>query len=126
MLNVNLFSESCRRPYPLGVSYQSKVVKDNKIKGSSEVDGFESFHARLRYPDKSWCADVGKKVKISIDFEKLVSISGVATQGYKGQVVTEYAIRYSYNAKEWYGYPNSKNPMVRIIKISALSVALLS
>ena len=58
-----------------------------------------------------------QKETIKIDLEKLASISGIATQGYENDVVTEYAIRYSYDAKKWYGYPNNEDPMVRILKI---------
>jgi hypothetical protein len=97
----------CRKTHPLGLSSQVKDIPDNSITASSQLlTKFHPSNARLRKLDY-WCAKKRPNEKLSVDLGKFVSISGVATQGSRPGKTTEYRIRYSYDGRIWYGYPNN-------------------
>jgi hypothetical protein len=52
---------------------------------------------------------------VRVDLGQVVSISGVATQGSQYGKVTAYKIRYSYDGRTWYGYPNNASLQVSTI-----------
>ncbi|XP_028410342.1 uncharacterized protein LOC114532921 [Dendronephthya gigantea] len=104
----------CKKAYPLGLSSHAEVIPDDSITASSKLEGlnFEPWFARLRKgDDKCWCGKTLPNQAVRVDFGKLVSVFGVATQGCKlilGKVV-EYKIRYSYDNSSWYGYPSNSS-----------------
>jgi hypothetical protein len=109
----SFYLEYCRKPHPLGLSYQLKDIPDESITVSSAR--VPSKHARLWDDSElSWCGFKLPNQWIRVDLGQVASISGVATQGSKYGKVTEYKIRYSYDGQLWYGYPNNASLKVSL------------
>ena len=60
------------------------------------------------YGSSSWCSngDASSLQYLQFDFGKVVTVSGIATQGDAGddKWVTAYAVRYGYNEQSWLDY----------------------
>ena len=100
----------CRKPYPLGLSKQVNVIPNVIITASSNLN-FRPSHGTLRDPEY-WCGKKNPNQSMSVDLRKLVTISGIATQGGGPGKTIEYEIRYGYNGTVWYGYPDNTRSLV--------------
>ena len=110
MFFSSLRLEYCRKSHPLGLSYQVQNIPDTSISASSDPVSSLS-NARLR-SSNSWCGKDSPNQWIKIDFEQVLTISGVATQGSGFGKVEKYKMRYSYDGQTWYGYPNNASLQV--------------
>ena len=115
----------CERQYPLGISgQQERSIPDGSIEASSRLSSlYDPKYARLR-GSRSWCGTKTSNVKIWVDLEKLVTVSGVATQGSKHGRVIGYNISYSYDIKVWYGYPSNAIFQVWLFQVYVLLYCL--
>ena len=90
---------------------QAKEKSYNVITASTELSLNPARFARLKSKDY-WC---GKKLPyqtVSVDLGKIVTISGLATQGSDRGKATSYKLRYSYDDRSWFGYPSNTSLVV--------------
>ena len=78
------------------------------VTASSHLDGSHTpVHSSL-YGSSSWCSnrDASSPQYLQFDFRKVVTVSGIATQGDNrdNKWVTEYAVRYGYDEQSWLDY----------------------
>ena len=76
------------------------------ITASSELSGHVASYSRL-YGTDSWCSSSPSLPQyLQADFNQIVTVTGVATQGdaQRDNWVTNYLIRYGYDGKTWISY----------------------
>ena len=78
------------------------------VTASSQLDGSHTpVHSSL-YGSSSWCSSgvASSTQYLQFDFGKVVTVSGIATQGdaVDNKWVTEYAVSYGYDEKSWLDY----------------------
>ena len=81
-------------------------TRDFVITASSELSGNRASYSRL-YGTNGWCSSsVSLPQYLQADFNQIVTVAGVATQGdARGDNwVTNYLIRYGYDGKTWISY----------------------
>ena len=81
-------------------------TKDFTITASSELTTYKALYSRL-YGTHGWCSSsVSLPQYLQADFNKIVTVTGVATQGdnRRDNRVTSYLIRYGYDGKTWISY----------------------
>ena len=83
-----------------------QTTREFTITASSEVSSYRADHSRL-YGIRGWCSSsVSLPQYLQADFNKIVTVTGVATQGdaLRNNRVTSYLIRYGYDGKTWITY----------------------
>ena len=83
-----------------------QTTRDFTITASSELSSHTASHSRL-YGTDGWCSSsVSLPQYLQADFNKIVTVTGVATQGdaQRNNRVTSYLIRYGYDGKTWISY----------------------
>ena len=81
-------------------------TRDFTITASSEVSSYKADFSRL-YGTHGWCSSsVSLPQYLQADFNKIVTVTGVATQGdaRRDNWVTSYLIRFGYDGKTWISY----------------------
>ena len=81
-------------------------TKDFTITASEELSSHKARYSRL-YGTDGWCSSSASLPQyFQADFNKIVTVTGVATQGDKKRDnrVTSYLIRYGYDGKTWISY----------------------
>ena len=76
------------------------------ITASSELSSHKATYGRL-YGTDGWCSSSPSLPQyLQADFNKIVTVTGVATQGdaTRDNWVTNYLIRYGYDGKTWISY----------------------
>ena len=79
---------------------------DFTITASSDVSSHRAYYSRL-YGTHGWCSSsVSLPQYLQADFNKIVTVTGVATQGdnRRDNWVTSYLIRFGYDGKTWISY----------------------
>ena len=78
------------------------------VTASSQLDGSHRPDHSSLYGSSSWCSngDASFPQYLQFDFGKVVTISGIASQGdaVDNKWVTEYAVRYGYDEQSWLHY----------------------
>ena len=78
------------------------------ITASSQLDHSHSPDHSSLYGSSSWCSIgvASSPQYLQFDFGKVVTVSGIATQGDAAgdKWVTEYAVSYGYDEKSWLDY----------------------
>jgi len=78
------------------------------VAASSQLDGGHTPENSSLYGSSSWCSngDASSPQYLQFDFRKVVTVSGIATQGDAGdnKWVTKYAVSYGYNEQSWLDY----------------------
>ena len=78
------------------------------VTASSQLDGSHTAVDSSLYGSSSWCinADTSSPQFLQFDFGKVVTVSGIATQGdaVDNKWVTEYAVVYGYDEQSWLDY----------------------
>ena len=83
-----------------------QTTRDFRITASSELSSHNATYSRL-YGTDGWCSSSPSLPQyLQADFNKIVTVTGVATQGDKKRDnrVTSYLIRYGYDGKTWISY----------------------
>ncbi|XP_044164304.1 uncharacterized protein LOC114948378 [Acropora millepora] len=104
------------------------------VTASSQLDGSHTGDDSSLYGSSSWCSngDTSSRQFLQFDFGKVVTVSGIATQGYAvdNKWVTEYAVVYGYDEQSWLDYAggqhligNSDNNSVVVRVFSSLFAA---
>ena len=86
---------------------ERNVGRPFSVLASSELDNDHSEGWRRLYDRKSWCSKVSPSIEyLEFDFGKVITVSGVATQGdnVEEKWVTSYAISYGYDGQSWINY----------------------
>ncbi|XP_015774649.1 PREDICTED: venom prothrombin activator omicarin-C non-catalytic subunit-like [Acropora digitifera] len=83
------------------------------VTASSQLDGSHTpFHSSL-YGSSSWCSSgvASSPQYLQFDFGKVVTVSGIATQGdaVDNKWVTDYAVSYGYDEKSWLDYAGGQH-----------------
>ena len=81
-------------------------TRDFAISASSELTTHKASYSRL-YGTHGWCSSsVSLPQYLQADFNQIVTVTGVATQGdaQRNNRVTSYLIRYGYDGKTWISY----------------------
>ena len=81
-------------------------TRDFAITASSELSSNKASYSRL-YGTDGWCSSsVSLPQYLQADFNQIVTVTGVATQGdaQRNNWVTTYLIRYGYDGKTWISY----------------------
>ena len=81
-------------------------TRDFTITASSDVSSYRAYYSRL-YGTHGWCSSsVSLPQYLQADFNQIVTVTGVATQGdaLRNNWVTSYLIRYGYDGKTWISY----------------------
>ena len=81
-------------------------TRDFTITASSELTTYKALYSRL-YGTHGWCSSSASLPQyLQADFNKIVTVTGVATQGdaQRNNRVTSYLIRYGYDGKTWISY----------------------
>ena len=90
------------------------------VTASSQLDGGHTPENSSLYGSSSWCSngDASSPHYLQFDFGKVVTVSGIATQGdaLDNKWVTEYAVSYGYDEKSWLDYAGGQ---VKIIETTA-------
>ena len=78
------------------------------VTASSQLDGSHTpVHSSL-YGSSSWCGSrvASSPQYLQFDFGKVVTVSGIATQGdaVENKWVTKYAVSYGYDEQSWLDY----------------------
>ena len=78
------------------------------VTASSQLDGSHTpVHSSL-YGSSSWCSRgvASSPQYLQFDFGKVVTVSGIATQGdaVENKWVTKYAVSYGYDEQSWLDY----------------------
>ena len=82
------------------------LTRDFTITASSELTTDKASYSRL-YGTHGWCSSsVSLPQYLQADFNKVVTVTGVATQGdnRRDNRVASYLIRYGYDGKTWISY----------------------
>ena len=78
------------------------------VTASTELDGSHMAKDSFLYGSSSWCSngDASSPQYLQFDFRKVVTVSGIATQGdaVDNKWVTKYAVVYGYNEQSWLDY----------------------
>ncbi|XP_074611771.1 uncharacterized protein LOC141866210 isoform X4 [Acropora palmata] len=78
------------------------------VTASTELDGSHMAKDSSLYGSSSWCSngDASSPQYLQFNFGKVVTVSGVATQGDAGdnKWVTKYAVSYGYDEQSWLEY----------------------
>ena len=80
--------------------------RDFTITASSQLSTHNATYSRL-YGTDGWCSSSASLPQyLQADFNKIVTVTGVATQGdaKRNNWVTSYLIRYGYDGKTWISY----------------------
>ena len=90
------------------VSFKNERFKtrDFTITASSEYGGYKADFSHL-YGIRGWCCSSASLPQyLQADFNQIVTVTGVATQGdaQRNNWVTSYLIRYGYDGKTWFSY----------------------
>ena len=82
------------------------------VTASSQVDGSHRPDNSVLYGASSWCSsgDSSTAQYLQFDFGKVVTVSGVATQGdaVDNKWVTHYAVSYGYDGQSWLDYASGQ------------------
>ena len=87
-----------------------QTTREFTITASSEVSSYRAHFSRL-YDGPGWCSSsVSLPQYLQADFNQIVTVTGVATQGdaQRNNWVTSYLIRYGYDKKTWTSYGAGK------------------
>ena len=75
------------------------------VTASSQLDPSHTAEDSSLYGSSSWCSSgvAFSSQYLQFDFGKVVTVSGIATQGdaVENKWVTEYAVRYGYDEQSW-------------------------
>ena len=75
------------------------------VTASSQLDGGHTPEDSSLYGSSSWCSngDASSPQYLQLDFRKVVTVSGIATQGdaVENKWVTKYAVSYGYDEQSW-------------------------
>ena len=78
------------------------------VTASTELDNSHMAEDSSLYGSSSWCSkgDASSPQYLQFDFGKVVTVSGIATQGDAGddKWVTKYAVSYGYDEQSWLEY----------------------
>ena len=78
------------------------------VTASSQLDGGHTPENSFLYGSSSWCSngDASSPQYLQFDFRKVVTVSGIATQGdaADNKWVTKYAVSYGYDEQSWLDY----------------------
>ena len=78
------------------------------VSASSQLDGSHTPGDSSLYGSSSWCSSVvaSSAQYLQFDFGKVVTVSGIATQGdaVDNKWVTEYTVSYGYDEQSWLDY----------------------
>ena len=78
------------------------------VTASSQLDGGHRPDDSFLYGTSSWCSNptASSPQYLQFDFRKVVTVSGIATQGdaVDNKWVTEYAVIYGYDKQSWLDY----------------------
>ena len=78
------------------------------VTASTELDGSHMAEDSSLYGSSSWCSngDASSPQYLQFDFGKVVTVSGIATQGdaVDDKWATKYAVSYGYDEKSWLDY----------------------
>ena len=78
------------------------------VTASSQLDSSHRPDDSFLYGPSSWCSNptASSPQYLQFDFGKVVTVSGIATQGdaVDNKWVTEYAVRYGYDEQSWLDY----------------------
>ena len=83
-----------------------QTTREFTITASSEVSSYRAGYSSL-YGTHAWCSSsVSLHQYLQADFNQIVTVTGVATQGdgQRDNWVTNYLIRYGYDGKTWISY----------------------
>ncbi|KXJ16676.1 Coagulation factor VIII [Exaiptasia diaphana] len=92
---------ACKKPFGLE---KGGKLGDIKITSSSTVDNSHDASDGRLYGNTSWCSSTSSNSEyIQIDFGKMVTLTGIATQGdhTMDKWVKTYIIKYSINGIQW-------------------------
>ena len=123
----------CSNPVRLGL--QNGRVQDSQITASSYISSnLKPFNGRLNAvpiqgrSSGAWRSDLkDKNPWIQVDFLRPVTVTGILTQGRKGndQYVTKYDLKYSDDGKTWKKHPKVCGySLGNILKICSIEVYL--
>ena len=87
------------------------VVRTLGTTASSELDANHRAGWSRLYALNSWCsASVSLPQYLQFDAKKVITVSGVATQGdnVMDKWVTSYAISYGYDGQKWFDYSGGR------------------
>lgn len=106
---------TCTSLSPLGLEDQS--IKDEQISSAGNIyNGHVATQVRLNI-GKGWCVQGVAHSYLAIDFNQLITVSMIATQGTESNgtelFVPRYRIQFGYNGKDWFNYTVDQNPQVR-------------
>ncbi|XP_015759656.1 PREDICTED: receptor-type tyrosine-protein phosphatase F-like, partial [Acropora digitifera] len=82
------------------------------VTGSSQLDSSHRPDDSFLYGPSSWCSNsTASSPHLQFDFGKVVTVSGIATQGdaVDNKWVTEYAVRYGYDEQSWLDYDGGQH-----------------
>ncbi|XP_015753443.1 PREDICTED: receptor-type tyrosine-protein phosphatase mu-like [Acropora digitifera] len=111
-LRVNVFGSKQGCLSSVG-NEQGVPSRPFSVTASSELDGGHRLDHSSLYGSSSWCSDptASSPQYLQFDFGKVVTISGIATQGdaVDSKWVTEYAVRYGYDEQSWLDYDGGQH-----------------
>ena len=97
------------------------------VTASSQLDDSNSPDDSFLYGTSSWCSNptASSPQYLQFDFRKVVTVSGIATQGdaVDNKWVTKYAVSYGYDEQSWLDYAQEE---VKIIENRAGTVYILN
>ncbi|XP_067027638.1 uncharacterized protein, partial [Acropora muricata] len=83
------------------------------VTASSQLDSSHRPDDSFLYGPSSWCSNptASSPQYLQFDFGKVVTVSGIATQGdaVDNKWVTEYAVRYGYDEQSWLDYDGGQH-----------------
>ncbi|XP_015757056.1 PREDICTED: uncharacterized protein LOC107336496 isoform X2 [Acropora digitifera] len=83
------------------------------VTASTELDGSHMAKDSSLYGSSSWCSygDASAPQYLQFDFRKVVTVSGIATQGdtLGNKWVTKYALIYGYDEQSWLDYAGGQH-----------------
>jgi len=82
-------------------------TRNFEMTASSELDGLHKAGYSRLYGINSWCSSsVSPPQYLEADFGKVITVTGIATQGDNkvDKWVTSYAISYGYDKQTWFNY----------------------
>ncbi|XP_074611781.1 uncharacterized protein LOC141866213 isoform X2 [Acropora palmata] len=83
------------------------------VTASTKLDNSHKAEDSSLYGSSSWCSkgDASSPQYLQFDFRKVVTVSGIATQGDNrdNKWVTEYAVRYGYDEQSWLDYAGGQH-----------------